>query len=487
MKGLSLIVARLVLVLVAVELVSLAYIGLVEGGLFYRLAPIQTADSAEEPALNADSIIHPYFGFVRPPGQSVESVVGPGGRIHEMTSQHDPLPDWTSIETNNHGFWSAFDYPLHLERDTNFLVGIVGGSVAQWLSLQAGEYLGDELEKLPELEGRRAQVINLSNGGFKQPQQLMVLAYFLSIGQRFDLVINLDGFNEVALPDAENRPKDVHHSLPRSYPKVVSSLTSIADPAMIRWLAAGLELREKSDRWTRRANLRLSATFHVLASTLQRNFEVEAAKLMLAPPTIGEGERDVFFALASGTGSESSARSEQQFDLDLVDLWLHSSRLMHEMLEGSGARYLHVLQPNQYHSKKTFSPREQQIALRPEHPYSKAVARLYPRLVERSRELSEGGVAFLDATRVFDEVRVDVYSDSCCHYNDVGNRILVDLIVKEMGRDPNRERVGDFRGRELSVRRRSSRSFPGRSGTRRIARENNEEVSFVSPLVLVNE
>ncbi len=103
-----------------------------------------------------------------------------------------------------------------------------------------------------------------------------------------------------------------------------------------------------------------------------------------------------------------------------------------------------MLQPNQYHSKKTFSPREQQIALGPEHPYSRAVSRLYPRLVERSRELLEGGVAFLDATGVFDEVRVDVYSDSCCHYNDVGNRILVDLIVKEIGRDPNRECVGDF-------------------------------------------
>jgi len=33
--------------------------------------------------------------------------------------------------------------------------------------------------------------------GFKQPQQLQVLTYFLSVGQEFDMVVNIDGFNDV--------------------------------------------------------------------------------------------------------------------------------------------------------------------------------------------------------------------------------------------------------------------------------------------------
>src|SRR4030095_13628597 len=43
-----------------------------------------------------------------------------------------------------------------------------------------------------------------SHEGYKQPQQLLVLSYFLSIGQTFDLVLNIDGFNEVALGSLNN-------------------------------------------------------------------------------------------------------------------------------------------------------------------------------------------------------------------------------------------------------------------------------------------
>jgi hypothetical protein len=41
--------------------------------------------------------------------------------------------------------------------------------------------------------GRKFVPLCFSHEGYKQPQQLLVLAYFLSIGQRFDLVLNIDG------------------------------------------------------------------------------------------------------------------------------------------------------------------------------------------------------------------------------------------------------------------------------------------------------
>jgi len=43
----------------------------------------------------------------------------------------------------------------------------------------------------------------------------MRLNYLLALGARFDLFINLDGFNEVALPPAENIPKGVFLFFPR--------------------------------------------------------------------------------------------------------------------------------------------------------------------------------------------------------------------------------------------------------------------------------
>ena len=45
----------------------------------------------------------------------------------------------------------------------------------------------------------------MAHEGYKQPQQALVLAYFLSIGQPFDLVINIDGLNEVALSPLNNQ------------------------------------------------------------------------------------------------------------------------------------------------------------------------------------------------------------------------------------------------------------------------------------------
>ena len=53
----------------------------------------------------------------------------------------------------------------------------------------------------------------LSHEGYKQPQQLLVPTYFLSIGQVFDLVVNIDGFNEVALSSV-NHQRGLDISMP---------------------------------------------------------------------------------------------------------------------------------------------------------------------------------------------------------------------------------------------------------------------------------
>jgi len=147
---------------------------------------------------------------------------------------------------------------------------------------------------------------------------------------------------------------------------------------------------------------------------------------MLAPPSISGGERDVFFALDSTTNGNISTQQKAA----MVDLWLQSSMLMRDLAEQNGAVYLHVLQPNQYYSEKTFSARERRIALKSKHPYPQAVKELYPVLVKRSRELVEKGVNFVDATPIFDDIDIIIYADSCCHYNDAGNRLLVDRIVR---------------------------------------------------------
>jgi hypothetical protein len=55
-------------------------------------------------------------------------------------------------------------------------------------------------------------VVKATIGGYKQPQQLMALNWFMALGGEFDIVINLDGFNDVALPALENVPTRIRSS-----------------------------------------------------------------------------------------------------------------------------------------------------------------------------------------------------------------------------------------------------------------------------------
>jgi hypothetical protein len=429
-KNSCLVIAALLISIMIAELISLAFIAITTKRLFYELPAVSESRPTEEQLIKSEFLIHPYFGYSLAPEKTVESVVVPSGRIHFMTDNQDSLPIWISLKPNNHGFWSQYDYPLIHDDKESFIVGIFGGSVAQWMAVQAGKYLEKELGKLDALEGKKIHVINMASGGFKQPQQLLVLSYFMAIGQNFDLVINLDGFNEVALPVSENIPNGIHYSMPRSYPKTVSSMTSIADSRMVRWLNDGLELRENNHYWAEISNQRLSASFYLLASVLHVMYQKLSEEHMLSPPSIGGGERSVFFTLSEAADGNISRLQKAA----MVDLWLQSSILMHDIAERNGALYIHVLQPNQYHSKKTFSAKEKQIAIRSDDPYSRAVKELYPVLIRRSLDLEEEGINFVDATQVFDAVNSIIYADSCCHFNDDGNQLLVDLIVRQIER-----------------------------------------------------
>ena len=76
-------------------------------------------------------------------------------------------------------------------------MAVFGGSVADQLVKTGGDVLSETLEERGPFRGRRIEVINLALGGYKQPQQLLVLATLLALGAQFDAVVNLDGFNEI--------------------------------------------------------------------------------------------------------------------------------------------------------------------------------------------------------------------------------------------------------------------------------------------------
>ncbi len=86
----------------------------------------------------------------------------------------------------------------------HLVVALIGGIVCGPDRTLGGAQLTTGLAKA---SGREIRLVNLGMGGYKQPQQLMTLVYLTSLGAEFDLVINIDGFNEVALPPTELVPR----------------------------------------------------------------------------------------------------------------------------------------------------------------------------------------------------------------------------------------------------------------------------------------
>ena len=69
-------------------------------------------------------------------------------------------------------------------------------------------------------------VVTLGIAGYKKTQQLLALAYFLSLGAEYDLIINLDGYNDIVLPITDNYSFGVNPFFPRAW-----NLRSLANRA----------------------------------------------------------------------------------------------------------------------------------------------------------------------------------------------------------------------------------------------------------------
>jgi hypothetical protein len=122
-------------------------------------------------------------------------------------------------------------------------------------------------------------------------------------------------------------------------------------------------------------------------------------------------------------------RSNPEAVRELYDVWMRSSRQMETIARANGIGYLQIVQPNQYYSKKAFSPQESEIALSlpSDHPHRVAVAEGY-RMLE-SQMAAQAEPWLISAIRLFDTVRDDTYVDDCCHYNERGETMFAEFVA----------------------------------------------------------
>jgi hypothetical protein len=364
-------------------------------------APVEGVPRALRPY-----VLHPYLGFVR--NRAVTE--------HALNGRDIDAP------VNEFGF---FGPPPATRREDEFVVALAGGSVALELFLYAGDRLAQRVAEWPPVAGRKVRLVSLALGGFKQPQQLAALGWLLSRDLHFDLVLNLDGFNEAVLPFTENRAQKIAPDYPRMW-RVYTSRSVGADAAVLygRIFDQKERMAATRDRMGR-APWRWSA---FLRWWSLRSLERQAARQ-------GQLEAALRAALADRRITPQEEGPPPRYDDHMfqafADTWKASSIQMWNLARANDIAYAHFLQPNQYvpDSKPIGEAERRRAVAEPGTPYRTGVERGYPALFEAADDLRRSGVPFFDLTRVFADVPEPVYRDRCCHLNDDGQQRLADAVA----------------------------------------------------------
>jgi hypothetical protein len=335
-------------------------------------------------------VLHPYFGYTLDPSRT-------------------PWP------ADEFGFLNGVS-PLSVPTPDILRVGIIGGSVAMFLTMNHRDTLRDDLASRLGRAPETVEILSFAHGGHKQPQQLMVLNILLVLGMKLDVLINLDGFNEIALHPAENGTKEVDVIYPRAWYFTIDPFKSSKE----RLLAARMQIQR--ERMTALAQRR-TRSFPPLTSFI-RILESLGAR---ESRRLEEQFRNAAFPDLSyqTKGRGKTYTTDHEMFTQLADLWKKSSAQLAAICGANGIAYYHFLQPNQYFpDTKPLTLEERTLFYQPDHPYRFGAMNGYPYLLRGCEELRAAGVTATDLTKLFRDTRETTYMDTCCHLNELGNRML---------------------------------------------------------------
>ncbi|MEG4804031.1 hypothetical protein QUB63_06945 [Microcoleus sp. ARI1-B5] len=416
---LILIAVNLAIAFICLEALSLAFYFINQKQFFYTRTKgkEKVVEDMERLGIRLDESIverlHPFFGYVLKQGAFTNEKL--------------------KLKVNKQGFFSLYEYPFVKTNKKQFIIGVFGGSVAN--NFAVDEYINQRLSKKlqsnPEFADREIVILNFGNGGYKQPQQLLILNYFLALGQELDLVINIDGFNEVALSNLNNKAQlqigmpSVQHiqgltSLANNNlsPEAMSSIVQINDNK--KQLKAGIDKLQNcqfalchavtSLRVKQLVNDYQQAVVKYDAQVKQANSDTANSGIVYIPK------------------ADSVFPDRAAFD-KMASLWYESSIGMNQILSSRKIKYFHFIQPNQYYpTKRAFTAKEKEIAINKESPYIEGVKKGYPVLLSKVDDLQKAGVTVFSAVNILDNTKETVYKDACCHYNSVGEEVLANYV-----------------------------------------------------------
>lgn len=420
---LILIAVNLAIAFICLEALSLAFYFIKQKQFFYTRtkAKEQVVEDIERLGIRVDESIverlHPFFGYVMKPGAFTNEKL--------------------KLKVNKHGFFSLYEYPFVKTNKKQFIIGVFGGSVANNLAVEEykNQILSKKLQIYPEFADREIVVLNFGNGGYKQPQQLLILNYFLALGQELDLVINIDGFNEVALSNLNNKAEveigmpSVQHIQPLTGlannnlpPEAMSSIVEINETK--KQLKAGIDKLQTCQL----------ALCHAVTSLqvkqLVNNYQQAVVKYdsQVKQSNSDTANSSIVYIPKADSVLQDAAAFEK-----MASMWYKSSIGMNQILSSRKIKYFHFIQPNQYYpTKRAFTAKEKEIAINKESPYIEGVKKGYPVLLSKVDDLQKARVNVFNAVNILDNTKETVYKDACCHYNSVGEEVLANYVSRSI-------------------------------------------------------
>jgi hypothetical protein len=362
----------------------------------------------------AETVPHPFLGYVaNPESPAIQGALGKGGML-----------------VSEHGFLVLPKAGAGTGEE--WTVAVFGGSVAAFLSVDGRRTLAEAVASSPLGRGRRVRVRSFAQAGYKQPQMALTLAYLLSLGERFDAVVELDGVNDLALSYIEHRWRGKFPFYPREWEYLVSDVGDPQHHLRIGAIAYQHSRRASVARFFSRKPLRWSVAACLVWRRLDRAY---AARLAAA--------REAAVAHRNSALTYRERGPLRNFGDDaallraLAKVWARSSAQMNSLCVGSGIRYHHFLQPNQYVAgSKPMGAAERRVALAADQTMRWPIEHGYPLLQEEGRALAQEGVAFSDLSSVFAQVQEPIYVDNCCHLSPHGSEILAHEIGSRLATTP---------------------------------------------------
>jgi hypothetical protein len=362
------------------------------------------------PSDSGGESIHPYLGWVMNPQVNHGSDLG---------DRH--------ISVNGFGF-NDEELSIPKRRADRLVVGVLGGSVAWQMTVLGESAFRDALRQNIAWRDKDIRIVRLAMSGYKQPQQLMALNFLLTLGAEFDVIVNIDGYNEIALPVCEN-----NGTVFAAYPRMWDARTlELVDP---RVNAASFHLLQA--RGTRqelaqnicRSWFRWSPTFNLVWMLRDMYWQNELVELETVIRQHKFGPNPRF----SGSGPRQLYANEAEMYDHVCDIWKQASLQLNHLCRGNGTLYVHFLQPNQYlPGSKPMGAKEREERVVESQQYGKSIARGYPLLMRAGQQLREQGIRFWDLTMLFANVDDPIYVDEFCHYNAQGNEMLARAIAARM-------------------------------------------------------